>query len=322
MKKYILSILIGLMLIFGVQYSQAATHFYGATSLLGGISGSLDNIDGAVLADGDGAYVITSTTYYIYYLDASAGGGESSPGIISPDDNAGDKRWLLIFQSTVSLAHKNTHDPDDGSDKLDTDNAAEISVVVGAGVGSSHSFARSDHVHAINHAITTNHIATYDGTQTSGEIVRMTTDGLESRTDGEMKTQLAYLQAGDANNMADALLTRAVLKDYGETVKVHGSLSGATNANLEDGNVHTFEVGGAFTLSLTNPPTSGVEGSITFIITNGSSSILTWDPDIDWPGGTAPDLTTSGVDAITCFTLDEGVLWSCFIAGLDIKDPV
>jgi|GEM_PF-4806227 len=100
------------------------------------------------------------------------------------------------LESTLSVtaaAHKDNHDPNDGSDPLDTAAAAEISVVVAASAGASHSFAAADHVHAINHAITNNHLATYDGTQNSGETCRMTADGVESRTDAEMKTQLGYL---------------------------------------------------------------------------------------------------------------------------------
>jgi hypothetical protein len=117
-------------------------------------------------------------------------------------------------------------------------------------------------------------------------------------------------------NLLDSLLKRAIFVDYGEKVKAHGSLSIATNASLEDGNVHTFTVGGSFTLTLIGEPASGIAGSITFIITNGGSATLTWDTAIDWPGGTAPTLTTSGVDVVTCMTLNGGTTWYGFAAGL------
>ena len=70
--------------------------FYGATGLIGGSSGDLDNLDGTNLASGDGALVITSSAAYLYYLNASSGVAESSPDVISPDANAGNKRWILI----------------------------------------------------------------------------------------------------------------------------------------------------------------------------------------------------------------------------------
>ena len=104
-----------------------------------------------------------------------------------------------VTGNNAPQAHKDAHDPEDGSDKLDTAAPAEISVVVAASVGVSHSLARADHVHAINHAITDNHLATYDGTQNSGETVRMTDNGLESRTDAEMKAQLGI--PVDASNV-------------------------------------------------------------------------------------------------------------------------
>lgn len=52
-------------------------------------------LDGAVLADGDGAVVISDDGFFAYLLDASSGASENSPYVISPDTNAGSKRWLL-----------------------------------------------------------------------------------------------------------------------------------------------------------------------------------------------------------------------------------
>ena len=81
-----------------------ATNFYGATARTGGASGSLDSIDGTNLANGDGAYVIESANFFIYYLDATSGAGESDPDIIAPDANGGNKRWLLVFQGDAETA--------------------------------------------------------------------------------------------------------------------------------------------------------------------------------------------------------------------------
>ena len=70
---------------------------YWASALIGGTTGCLDKIDGADLADKDIAIVGDSTTTaYIYWLDDDSGASESSPSIISPDTNAGNKRWLLL----------------------------------------------------------------------------------------------------------------------------------------------------------------------------------------------------------------------------------
>ncbi|GAI75544.1 unnamed protein product [marine sediment metagenome] len=52
-------------------------------------------------------------------------------------------------------AHKDSHDPQDGSDPLDA--AAPVKVAAANAEGSSHSFARADHVHEREHAKTGNY---------------------------------------------------------------------------------------------------------------------------------------------------------------------
>lgn len=75
-----------------------ALNCYWCNSLTGGGTGALDAIDGTDLADGDAAQVIDNTNgkFYVYYLDGDSAASESSPDIIKPDQNAGNKRWILI----------------------------------------------------------------------------------------------------------------------------------------------------------------------------------------------------------------------------------
>jgi hypothetical protein len=89
--------------------------------------------------------------------------------------------------------HKDNHDPNDGSDALDTANAAEISVVVAAGTGTSHSLARADHVHAINHGISDNHLLTVDGTVADDDYLKATASGVEGKTYTEAISDLLGL---------------------------------------------------------------------------------------------------------------------------------
>ena len=81
------------------------SNFYGATSLIGGGSGALDTLDGADLVDGDGAVVIQDGSFTIYHLDAIKDEAENSPLIISPDANAGTKRWVLANYTTEIERH-------------------------------------------------------------------------------------------------------------------------------------------------------------------------------------------------------------------------
>ena len=75
-----------------------ANKFFGATSLTGGGTGAMDAIDGSTLIDGDicDVTIAASDIMHRYTLSAASGAAESSPTIISPDANAGTKRWLLV----------------------------------------------------------------------------------------------------------------------------------------------------------------------------------------------------------------------------------
>jgi hypothetical protein len=71
-------------------------YFYPYTSLTGGNAESLDSLDGNLVKNGDGALVITGNEYIAYTLDEDNGNNESVPDIISPDTNAGNKRWVRV----------------------------------------------------------------------------------------------------------------------------------------------------------------------------------------------------------------------------------
>jgi len=68
---------------------------YQKTGLIGGAVSDLDSIDGDALNDQNFAFVMTADKFYVYALNATSGAAESSPDVIAPDTNAGDKRWIL-----------------------------------------------------------------------------------------------------------------------------------------------------------------------------------------------------------------------------------
>ena len=128
-------------------------------------------------------------------------------------------------------------------------------------------------------------------------------------------------ESGSEIGVADNIITRPIFKDYGETVNVIGSIGGGTqDIDLESGNVVTGTVDtGTTTFTFSNPPVSGKCGSLTIILTNGGSQTVNWPTSVDWAGGSAPTLTTSGVDALTFTTVDGGTIWYGFPAGLDMS---
>jgi hypothetical protein len=122
-------------------------------------------------------------------------------------------------------------------------------------------------------------------------------------------------------NLADQIVQRPEIKDYAETVNAIGSIGGGTqDIDLESGNVVTGTVDtSTTTFTFSNPPSSGKAGSLTLILTNGGSQTVNWPGAVDWAGGTAPTLTSSGVDVITFTTVDGGTIWYGFAAGLDMS---
>lgn len=77
---------------------------YPYIALTGGADNALDSLDGSLLKDGDFAVVVVPATKrtYIYTLDEDSGATEDGLNIISPDANAGDKRWILTNSPSVS----------------------------------------------------------------------------------------------------------------------------------------------------------------------------------------------------------------------------
>jgi hypothetical protein len=107
-------------------------------------------------------------------------------------------------------------------------------------------------------------------------------------------------------------LTNKTLKGYAEAkVAMAGN-----DVNLILGNVQTKTISGAQTLTFSNPPASGLAGSFTLILTNGGSAAVTFPSAVDWPAGTAPTLTASGVDLLVFTTIDGGTTWYGVASGI------
>jgi hypothetical protein len=97
-----MKIFVKFIIISVLSFSLAFSAFgatYTKTNLIGGAAGYVDEMDGDDLSNGDKAIVINETAYYHYVLDADSGESENSPFVISPDANAGDKRWILVYSA-------------------------------------------------------------------------------------------------------------------------------------------------------------------------------------------------------------------------------
>lgn len=68
---------------------------YAGIDLIGGGTGAVDKINGSVLIDKNMFLTTKNGILYPHWLDDDSGDAEDSPHIISPDLDAGTKRWLL-----------------------------------------------------------------------------------------------------------------------------------------------------------------------------------------------------------------------------------
>ena len=130
--------------------------------------------------------------------------------------------------------------------------------------------------------------------------------------------------AGGVVNHADYIVQKPKMKDYSEAVNGIGTITSATNADLEDGNVQSVTMtANTFNFGITNALTSN-SNSLTLLITNGGLATVSWVSGahdgggnaIKWAAGAAPTLTASGTDILTFTTFDGGTQWYGFAAGI------
>ena len=123
-------------------------------------------------------------------------------------------------------------------------------------------------------------------------------------------------------NFADNVVQRATLKDTSETVVALGDLGGGTDdLDLSLGNVFTATVSTSTqTLTFSNPAASGTCYCFMVILTNGGSQTVNFPNTVDFAGGSAPSLTSSGVDILVFTTVDGGTIFHCVVASTDSKD--
>ena len=113
------------------------------------------------------------------------------------------------------------------------------------------------------------------------------------------------------------------LKDYGEITNAIGSVGGGTqDIDISLGNNVTATIDtGTTTFTFSNPTASDELCGFTLFLTNGGSQTVNWPASVDFPGGTAPTLTTAGLDILVFVTTDGGTIYHGMAASLDSKTP-
>lgn len=85
-----------------------------------------------------------------------------------------------------------------------------------------------------------------------------------------------------------------------------GSMSGSTTFDLSAANFQFGTLGGDISVTFSNWPASGKAEFVTIEITNGGAHSISWPGAVEWDGGSAPALQSSGVDTLVFYSRDGG----------------
>lgn len=114
--------------------------------------------------------------------------------------------------------------------------------------------------------------------------------------------------------MADNIIERPAIKDYGVTHNAVTSTTNAVSLDLSTGNSFYHLLTENTTITPSNPPASGTFGQFTIIIqqdAGGGAYTVAWAASVNWAGGSAPTISTgnSAIDIVTALTIDGGTTW-------------
>lgn len=257
-----------------------------------------------------------------------------------------------VTGSNTPQAHKDSHDPNDGSDALDTANAASIAGVQAAGTGTAHSLARSDHVHGIAHSIADNALVTVDGTTNApanADYAKFTASGLEGKTAAELMADLPAATK-TAPGKVELATTAEIDTGSDSTRAMPVDQFVASDRNIRFVTFRLIEadtacavdttVGGDWVCPFTgtllqsdtyknwcsaNNDTAGTTGTMVVDVHKGGTTVMTTNKlDIETgekstnTATTQPDLTVTAVTAGDVFTFDIDAIHTTAAEGLSV----
>lgn len=101
-----------------------------------------------------------------------------------------------------------------------------------------------------------------------------------------------------------------------QSVNAHGTTSGTVDLSAAYA-AHTITADGNIAFTMSGWPASGTFGSIALALANGGAHTITWPAAVDWAGGSAPTLTSSGTDWLVFWTVDGG---TTIIGAMSVED--
>lgn len=136
----------------------------------------------------------------------------------------------------------------------------------------------------------------------------VTTTGLNVTLSGYATTgSLASYAALSGATFTGTINTRTIDVNSGAYQQTVVSVGTGTSFNCSSGNYFTSTVSGTPTYTVTGVPSGR---SYAFVVeTLHTSGTITWFSGVEWPGGTAPTLTTGKTHLFIFHTDDQGSRW-------------
>jgi len=272
-----------------------------------------------------GAAAVTTTAGELNLLD---GGGYEGTALLSTGETGGTKFLREDGDNSCSWQSSadTTYTAGDGLDLSTTTFSTDLLSNGGLEIQSTEL--------SVAQGISQYDVAQFASGVVDNDFLRIATTSVEGRSASEVLSDIAALPLAGGTMTGtiaadDQQITKPRFTDYSETVNAIGSISAATNADLEDGNVQSVTfTANTFNFGFTNALTSH-SNSLTLVITNGGLATVTWVSGahggggnaLQWAGGTAPTLTNSGTDILTFTTANGGTNWYGFAAALDVSAP-
>ena len=114
-------------------------------------------------------------------------------------------------------------------------------------------------------------------------------------------------------------LTNKTITSAKYVVSALGSISGTNTLDLAAATEFTATLTGATTFAFSNAPGAGNAQVVYLRLTNAGSTTITWPANTKFAGGTAPTLTSSGVDLLAVKYDLTTTTYQVFVIGLDVK---
>lgn len=149
---------------------------------------------------------------------------------------------------------------------------------------------------------------------------------VQTTTNGILATNGTYWSVfaqkgvdGEVTLSTAQTLTNKTITSAKYTVSALGSISGTNTLDLAAATEFTATIAGATTIAFSNAPGADSAQVVYLRLTNAGSAAITWPANTKFAGGTAPILTSSGVDLLAVKYDLTTTTYQVFVIGLDVK---